>query len=114
MSTLWPDYKLLTGRPRHPQSQGTVERLNGVVKDKLKIWMRENQSKQWSLGLKFVQWQINISHHETIRTTPFKVTFGQDPKIGLSSTIIPPAVIDIICTEEDLDEVLQQLAWTGR
>ena len=70
--------------------------------------MRENQSIQWSLGLKFVQWQINISHHETIRTTPFKVTFGQNPKIGLSSTIIPPAMIDTICTEEDLDEVLQQ------
>ena len=28
MSTLWPECKLVTGRPRHPQSQGAVERLN--------------------------------------------------------------------------------------
>ena len=29
---LWPDLKLVHGRPRHPQSQGSVERSNGVVK----------------------------------------------------------------------------------
>ncbi|XP_064098161.1 KRAB-A domain-containing protein 2-like [Macrobrachium nipponense] len=32
-----PELKLVTGRPRHPQSQGAVERLNGVIQDKLKI-----------------------------------------------------------------------------
>ncbi|KRY19963.1 KRAB-A domain-containing protein 2 [Trichinella patagoniensis] len=31
--------------PRHPQSQGAVERLNGVVQDKLAIWIRENECK---------------------------------------------------------------------
>ena len=91
MSTLWPDCKLGTGRPRHPQSQGAVERLNGVIQEKLKIWMRENQTRKGSLGLKFVQWQIIVSHHETMKTTPFKVTFGEDPKVGLTSTIIPPS-----------------------
>ena len=58
LSTLWPQLQLVTGRPRHPQSQGAVERLNGVIQDKLKIWMRENNSKKWSIGLKFVQWQV--------------------------------------------------------
>ena len=57
LSTLWPDLKLVTGRPRHPQSQGAVERLNGVVQEKLTIWMRENKSTKWRVGLKFVQWQ---------------------------------------------------------
>ncbi|KRX25540.1 hypothetical protein T07_8350 [Trichinella nelsoni] len=32
---------LVTGRPRHPHSQGAVERLNGVVQEKLAIWMQE-------------------------------------------------------------------------
>ena len=77
LSTLWPELKLVTGRPRHPQSQGAVERLNGVIQDKLKIWMRENNTTRWSVGLKFVQWQINISSHETIKNSPFKVTFGK-------------------------------------
>ena len=76
LSTLWPELKLVTGRPRHPQSQGAVERLNGVIQDKLKIWMHENKSSRWSVGVHFVQWQINISEHETIKTSPFKVMFG--------------------------------------
>ncbi|KRZ58194.1 KRAB-A domain-containing protein 2 [Trichinella nativa] len=59
LKTYWPELKLVTGRPRHPQSQGAVERLNGVVQDKLAIWMRENGCKRWSMGLKFVQWQIS-------------------------------------------------------
>ncbi|KRZ47709.1 KRAB-A domain-containing protein 2, partial [Trichinella nativa] len=53
LKTCWPELKLVTGRPRHPQSQGAVERLNGVVQDKLAIWMRENGCKRWSMGLKF-------------------------------------------------------------
>ena len=37
LSTLWPKLKLVTGQPRHPQSQDAIERLNGVIQDKLKI-----------------------------------------------------------------------------
>ncbi|XP_068235798.1 KRAB-A domain-containing protein 2-like [Palaemon carinicauda] len=89
LSTLWPELKLVTGRPRHPQSQGAVERLNGVIQDKLAIWMQENNSKKWSVGLKFVQWQINISRHETTGHSPFKITFGQEPQVGLGSSVLP-------------------------
>ncbi|KRZ01584.1 KRAB-A domain-containing protein 2 [Trichinella zimbabwensis] len=32
-------------RPRHPQSQGSVERLNGIMQDKLAIWMKENNEQ---------------------------------------------------------------------
>ncbi|KRZ48469.1 KRAB-A domain-containing protein 2 [Trichinella nativa] len=83
LKTYWPELKLVTGRPRHPQSQGAVERLNGVVQDKLAIWMRENGCKRWSMGLKFVQWQINVSIHETTGQSPFKVTFGEDNWTGV-------------------------------
>src|ERR1051325_7827966 len=30
---LWPDLLMVHGKPRHPQSQGSVERLNCDVKD---------------------------------------------------------------------------------
>ncbi|KRX78281.1 KRAB-A domain-containing protein 2 [Trichinella sp. T6] len=96
--------KLVTGRPRHPQSQGAVERLNGVVQDKLAIWMRENGCKRWSMGLKFVQWQINVSVHETTGQSPFKVTFGEEPRIGLESYILPKSLVDAAKTEELIEE----------
>ncbi|XP_068224222.1 KRAB-A domain-containing protein 2-like [Palaemon carinicauda] len=108
LSTLWPQLLLVTGRARHPQSQGAVERLNGVIQDKLKIWMQENNSKKWSIGLKIVQWQVNISMHETTKHTPFKVTFGEELSVGLSSTNLPESVLDGICYEDDLDKFFSE------
>ena len=106
MKTMWPQLKLVTGRPRHLQSQGAVERLNGVVKEKLTIWMRENNSKRWSIGIKFVRWQINISMHETIRQTPYEVTFGISPPHGLDSYFLPKSLLDQATTESDIIDFL--------
>ncbi|XP_068209184.1 KRAB-A domain-containing protein 2-like [Palaemon carinicauda] len=107
LSTLWPELKLVTGRPRHPQSHGAVERLNGVIQDKLAIWMQENNSKKWSVGLKFVQWQINISRHETPGHSPFKVMLGQEPQFGLGSSVLPRSALNEIATEEDLETLVE-------
>jgi hypothetical protein len=63
LKLLWPDLKLVHGRARHPQSQGSVERSNGVVKGLLGTWIRENKSMQWSIGIKFVQFQYNSAYN---------------------------------------------------
>ncbi|KRX70424.1 SCAN domain-containing protein 3 [Trichinella sp. T6] len=39
LKTCWPELRLVSGRPQHPQSYGAVERLNGVVQDKSTILM---------------------------------------------------------------------------
>ena len=51
--------KIVHGRPRHPQSQGSVERANADVKEMLATWLSENNSTQWSEGLRFIQFQKN-------------------------------------------------------
>ncbi|KRY46824.1 KRAB-A domain-containing protein 2 [Trichinella britovi] len=84
LKTCWPELKLVTGRPRHPQSQGAVERLNGVVQDKLAIWII----------------------HETTGQSPFKVTFGEEPRIGLESYVLPKSLVDAAKTEEEIEEFL--------
>ncbi|KRY50954.1 hypothetical protein T03_2785 [Trichinella britovi] len=78
----YPELKLVTGRPRHPQSQGAVERLNGVVQDKLAIWIRENECKICS------------------------VTFGEEPRIGLESYVLPKSLVAAAKTEEEIEEFL--------
>ncbi|XP_076053674.1 KRAB-A domain-containing protein 2-like [Oratosquilla oratoria] len=108
LSVLWPELKLVTGRPRHPQSQGAIERLNGMIKDNLTIWMRENNSRKWSVGLKFVQWQDNISHHETTGHSPFKITFRQDPQVGLGSSILPSTASVMFLLRKILSHFLNQ------
>jgi hypothetical protein len=56
----------------------SVERGNADIKDMLIIWMRENNNKKWSIGLKFVQFEKNNSHHSGINRSPYKAMFGCD------------------------------------
>ncbi|KAK4872311.1 hypothetical protein RN001_016435 [Aquatica leii] len=44
---MWPGLKLVHEKPRHSQSQGSVERSNQDVRDMLVAWMLDNQTKQY-------------------------------------------------------------------
>ena len=48
--SLWPHCKIVHGRPRHPQSQGSVERANADVENMIRAWMIDNNSTNWSRG----------------------------------------------------------------
>ena len=56
-----PDLVIVHGKPRYPQSQGSVERANCDIKDMLIAWMSDNDTRNWTVGLKFVQFQKNSS-----------------------------------------------------
>jgi len=60
---MWVDVKIVHGKPRHTQSQGSVERANRNVEDMLATWMAENNSTDWPSGLKFIQFQKNLALH---------------------------------------------------
>jgi len=110
VASLWPSLKLVNGRPRYPQSQGSVERGNGPLKDSLTAWMRDNRTTEWSVGLPFLQWGINNTYHETIRMTPYEAVFDQKAGVGLG-TGIPPEFLEKITTgvyEEDMLILLEE------
>jgi hypothetical protein len=48
-------------------------------------WMRENNCKDWQVGIKFVQFQKNLSYHSGIKRTPYKAMFGNVKVISKSS-----------------------------
>jgi transposase InsO family protein len=52
--TLWPEVHIINGRPRHPQSQGLVERANGILQTKLGKWMEDNNTDNWMEGLPLI------------------------------------------------------------
>ena len=81
LKQLWPDLKIVHGRPRHPQSQGRVERSNGEIKKKLGMWIRDNKSLKLSIGNKFVQFQYNSTVNRNLECSSFKSTFGIEPLI---------------------------------
>lgn len=87
LALMWPELILVNGRPRHPQSQGSVERSNSTLKDSLVAWMRDNKTSKWSHGLLFTQWAMNTTYHEAIKCEPYKAMFGIKPRIGLKTDL---------------------------
>ncbi|KAK6195883.1 hypothetical protein SNE40_001219 [Patella caerulea] len=93
---------MVHGKPRHPQSQGSVERLNCDVKDMLTAWLGDNDSTDWPMGLRFVQFQKNSSYHSGIKQSPYKALFGSEAKVGLRSNTLPTEILERMVSEEDL------------
>uniref|UniRef100_A0A8C4SKZ6 Integrase catalytic domain-containing protein n=1 Tax=Erpetoichthys calabaricus TaxID=27687 RepID=A0A8C4SKZ6_ERPCA len=105
VTQLWPEIKMVNGKPRHSQSQGSVERANQDIENMLTTWMADNQTNKWSEGVRFVQFMKNCGYHSAIKRSPYEAMFGCPAKVGLSSSIIPQSVLHSINTEEDLEKL---------
>lgn len=79
---MWSGLKIVHGKPRHSQSQGSPERANQDVKYMLMTWMNDENCKRWSEGLKFVQLMKNWAFHDGIKRAPYTAMFGSDVKVG--------------------------------
>jgi len=64
---MWPEVTIVYGKPRHSQSQGSVERENQDIENMLTTWMQSNNTNQWSEGLRFVQFTKNKALHSGIK-----------------------------------------------
>ena len=97
MEKKWPGLRIVHGRPRHPQSQGSVERANAEVSKLLKAWRGENGGKEasWAYGLQFVQFQINRSQNSGINTSPCEALYGKTASVGLETTSLPPSALEV-------------------
>ena len=76
---LWPDCKILHGKPRHPQSQGSVERVNREIKPVLGSLMRKNKDN-----------------------SPYRVLFGREPVRGMQDYGIPDEIANDVTIEEEI------------
>jgi hypothetical protein len=72
--------QLINSAPYHPQSQGQVEKLNGVVKNMLRKWQEQEQIRGWARAVPLIFLQIFLQMNTTvcsaIRTTPYELVFG--------------------------------------
>jgi hypothetical protein len=67
--------------------------------------MKTNQSKHWSIGCKIVQWRINTQIHQTLKDTPYHLTYGQHPRVGISNLPVSPAILENLATAAQLQDV---------
>ena len=98
---MWPDLNIVHGKPRHSQSQGSVERANQDIENILTTWMQDNNTNKWSEGLRFVQFMKNKAYHSGIKRSPYNAMFGTDPKTGLTSSILPHTILQEIPSTEN-------------
>ena len=54
-SAMWDGLKMVNGKPRHSQSQGSVERANRDIENMLMTWLQSNSTTHWGDGLRFIQ-----------------------------------------------------------
>jgi hypothetical protein len=76
-----------------------------VSPEKLGRWMKTNNSQHWSIGCKIVQWRINKQVHQTIKDTPYHLTYSQHPWVGISNLSVSADILVNLRTEAELQDV---------
>ena len=81
------DVTFVSGRPRHSQSQGLVERGNCTVEQKIAA-MKEDEGHEenkypWVSWLPRIMFSMNCERHEGIKDLPYRVVFGRYPPVGI-------------------------------
>jgi transposase InsO family protein len=92
-----PEIPIINGRPYHPQTQGSVEKANGIFKARLAALRAERGLPHaWSKLLPELQEVINITPNRMLpaHTTPFEVFFGRKPH--WISTIEQRAILEYV------------------
>ena len=64
---LWPGYTIVHGKPRHLESQGSVERVNREIKEVLGSLIMKANDPCWVTYDPLVQHSINTSPHSTLK-----------------------------------------------
>ena len=81
------DVTFVSGRPRHSQSQGLVERGNRTVEQKIaamKLDEGHGENKYPLVSwLPCIMFSMNCERHEGIKDLPYRVVFGRYPPVGI-------------------------------
>ena len=109
LKNMWPELKLVHGKTRYSQSQGSVERANQDVQNMMMTWMQTNESAHWAESLKFIQFMKNRCFHQGIQQSPYEALFGCKAKVGLNTSNLPRETLDNLVTEEDLENIEQEM-----
>jgi len=68
--------------------------------------MSENNTADWTIGVKYVQFSKTSSFNVGIKQSPYATLLGIEAGIGLTSSSLPHDVIQKVQTEDDLLAIL--------
>jgi len=65
----------------YPQTDGQTERINQELEQYLRVFI-DHRQEQWLDWLGMAEFVYNNKIHTATKTLPFKVNYGQDPRMG--------------------------------
>ncbi|KAJ9526886.1 hypothetical protein QJQ45_017744 [Haematococcus lacustris] len=65
----------------HPETDGQTERVNRVIEEMLRHFIRPDQ-RDWAEYLPLVEFAINNAWQESVRSTPFYLNYGYHPRLA--------------------------------
>ena len=63
----------------HPQTNGMVERGNGMLKTALRHWFIQEKTEDWYPPLQRIRYQINCCIPSTTRCSPYELMYAHKP-----------------------------------
>ena len=106
LNMLWPSTKIIHGKPRKPQSQGSVENANCRVENILQSVLDREGHSHWANELDRVAYLKNTTLHIVLNNSPYKVPYRRDPPRGLRDFDIPASLHPTVNTVEDINRLL--------
>ena len=86
---MWPDMKIVHGRARHPQSQGSTERDADIIKNYCKMDARKQIIENGLSDVNLFNFKKNQPYHSVNKISPFETCFEIEIPMGLKSTTVP-------------------------
>jgi hypothetical protein len=105
IKNLWSECMMARGSPRHSESNGGVKRVNQTVQRKLGGWMKTNKSNNWAISCRMAMWRINTQVHQTMKDSPYHLTYGQHPHVGISNLPVSAAILQNLSTEAEQQDL---------
>lgn len=79
---MWQDLRVVHGKSRYWQNQGSVKKSNIDIKIKLKAWLRSNEATHWVDGHHFIPMKKSKVYHEGLKYPCYGIMFEQPIKFG--------------------------------
>ena len=115
ISTFWSKLfkamgtKLNISTAYHPQTDGQTERVNQCLEMYLRCITGQKPS-MWSHWLPMAELWYNTCHHTTIRMSPFKALYNQDPPLiqYQSAVVTNPGVKQFVKDRTQVQQLLKE------
>ena len=99
--------------PRHPQSNGMLERQNKPLVTTLKAYTDHRMSEHWSDFLARTQWDLNTATNASMGMSPFTALFGFHPRTRVAAAVGMPKAVRTLAEHHAAMETLRESARKG-